>query len=214
MRTLREIGEFVGIPQDSPEFGTPSPIGLRLVGQLLAPVTDLAQRSSMRRISERLDTLVPVELDAELLNPTGREPHKPVFRVKGHLPGALSRPASFTARMVRSRRSVTTTGAPQAATSAPFISPGLWDLEVRRTGIGSGGYVRLSKSFRATVIGHAVASNSATAAGAAVIAVTHSGPPNAVVFDVTGSSSSSPASPRGRRASRCGSSTVWILRAG
>src|SRR5688572_18392245 len=83
MRTLREIGEFVGIPQDSPEFGAPSAIGLRLVGQLLQSVTDSAQRASMRRLSNRLDTLAPVEFDAQLLNPSGQEPHLPRFRLKG-----------------------------------------------------------------------------------------------------------------------------------
>jgi hypothetical protein len=49
MRTLRELGEFVGIPQDSGEFGSPiPPIGLRLVSNLLAPVSTAQQRSSMR----------------------------------------------------------------------------------------------------------------------------------------------------------------------
>jgi hypothetical protein len=49
MRTLCELGEFVGLPQDSGEFGPPiPPLGLRLVSTLLAPVSTAQQRSSMR----------------------------------------------------------------------------------------------------------------------------------------------------------------------
>ena len=198
MRTLREIGEFVGIPQDSPEFGAPSPIGLRLVGQLLTPVTDAAQRSSMRRINERLDTLVPVELDAELLNPSGREPHLPVFRVKGTAGCVISTRIFYS--LAGQLMSVSENhGAAGGDFGSMQLGPGLWDLEVRRAGIGSGGYVRLSKFFRATVSATPSPPVPLPRPVPPVIAVVHGGPPNAVVFNVTGSGflTSQPAGPQG-----------------
>ena len=198
MRTLREIGEFVGIPQDSPEIGAPSPIGLRLVGHLLTPVTDAAQRSSMRRINERLDTLGPVEFDAQLLNPSGREPYKPVFRVKGTT-GCVISTRIFYSQAGQVMSVSDNHGAAGGDFGSMHLSPGLWDLEVRRTGIGSGGHVRLSKSFRATVTATPSPPTPLPRPVPPVIAVTHSGPPNAVVFDVTGSKflASQPAGPQG-----------------
>lgn len=198
MRTLREIGEFVGIPQDSPERGEPSPIGLRLVGQLLTPVTDAAQRSSMRRINEVLDRLVPIELEAELLNPSGTEPHRPVFRVQGSAGCVIS------TRILYSHAGQLMTisenfGPAEGDFSSANITPGLWDLEVRRAGIGSGGFVRLSKIFRATVSERQSPPVPQPSPVPPVIAVSHSGPPNAVVFEVTGSGflASQPAGPQG-----------------
>jgi hypothetical protein len=180
------MGVFVGIPQDSPEFGAPSPIGLRLVGQLLAPVTDPAQRTSMRRISERLDTLVPIEFDAELLNPSGREPHKPVFRVKGSA-GCVISTRIFYSQAGRLMSVSDNLGAAGGDFGSLQLGPGLWDLEVRRTGIGNGGYVRLSKSFRATVSARAPSPPPPTPRPVPpAITAAIGGPPSAVVFTVTG----------------------------
>ena len=47
MRTLRELGNFVGIPQDAGDFNQPQNIGMRLVGQLLGPSSGSAERTSL-----------------------------------------------------------------------------------------------------------------------------------------------------------------------
>lgn len=186
MRTLRQIGEFVGIPQDSPEFGAPSRIGLRLVGKLLTPVTNPAERSSMRRLGERLDMLVPVELEADLLNPSGTEPHVAKFRVKGTAGCVISTRIFYS--LAGQLMSVSDNhGAAGGDFGAPQLGPGAWDLEVCRTGIGHAGHVRLSKSFRANVSAASPPPSPPVPRPVPPsISVVHSGPPDAVVFTVRG----------------------------
>jgi hypothetical protein len=80
------------------------------------------------------------------------------------------------------------------------LSRGQWDVEVRRSGIGSGGYVRLSKTFRATVSAPAAPPPPPPPRPVPpVMTVSHSGPLNAVVFNVSGTGflASQPAGPQG-----------------
>jgi len=153
MNTLRQLGEFVGIPQDSGEFGAPiPPIGLRLVSRLLAPVSTPQQRASMRAMIALLRTLPPVSLEAQLLNPGGREPYAPVIRVSSS-PGLV---ISTRIHFIESGREFPPSenfGAAGGDFSPTHLGPGQWEVVVWRAGISSTGYTRLSKSFRTNVTG-------------------------------------------------------------
>jgi hypothetical protein len=198
MRTLRELGDFVGIPQDSGEFGPPTPpIGLRLVSKLLAPVSTAQQRASMRAMIALLQTLPPVSLEAQLLNPGGREPYAPVIRVTSN-PGLV---ISTRIHFIESGREFGASqnfGAAGGDFSPTQLGPGQWEIVVRRAGISNTGYTRLSKSFRTTVtqVEHPTPPPPQTPPS---ISVERSGPANAVRFVVTGTGflPNQPSSPDG-----------------
>jgi hypothetical protein len=151
MRTLRELGEFVGIPQDSGEFGSPiPPIGLRLVSNLLAPVSTAQQRSSMRAMIDIVQILPPIGLEAQLLNPGGRESYTPIIRVTSSSGLVISTRIHF----IQSGREFAPSqnfGAAGGDFSPTSLGPGQWEIVVRRAGISNTGYTRLSKSFSTTV---------------------------------------------------------------
>jgi hypothetical protein len=187
MNTLRQLGEFVGIPQDSGEFGSPiPPIGLRLVSKLLAPVCTAQQRASMRAMIALLRTLPPVGLEAQLLNPGGREPYDPVIRVTSS-PGLV---ISTRIHFIESGRELVAPSQNFGAAGGDFhwmtLGPGQWEIVVRRAGISNTGYTRLSKSFRATVT-RAEQPQPIPPQTRPSISVTSSGPADAVKFVVTGS---------------------------
>lgn len=151
MNTLRQLGEFVGIPQDSGEFGPPiPPIGLRLVSKLLAPASTAQQRASMRAMIALLRTLPPVGLEAQLLNPGGREPYEPVIRLSSS-PGLV---ISTRVHFIESGHEFAPSqnfGAAGGDFSSTTLGPGQWEIVVRRAGISNTGYTKLSRSFRTTV---------------------------------------------------------------
>ncbi len=182
MRTLRELGEFVGIPQDSGEFGPPiPPIGLRLVSKLLTPVSTPQQRASMKAMIALLRTLPPIALEAQLLNPGGKEPYTPVVRVNSS-PGLV---ISTRFHFIESGREFAPSqnfGAAGGDFSPTQLPPGQWEIVVRRNGISSAGYTRLSKAFRTTV----TRDEPPPPPTRPSIQVVHSGPAHAVVFVVTG----------------------------
>ena len=186
MRTLRELGEFVGIPQDSGEFGPPiPPIGLRLISKLLAPVSTVQQRSSMRAMIALLQTLPPISLEAQLLNPGGREPYAPVIRVTSS-PGLV---ISTRIHFIESGREFSRSqnfGAAGGDFSPTQLGPGQWELVVGHAGISNTGYTKLSKSFRTTVTRDEPSPPPPPPPTPPRISVEHSGPANAVRFVVTG----------------------------
>ena len=101
LHTLREVGEFVGIPQDASEWGHPSYIGLRQAGDLIALLTPLApdgQFRSLRGIIDRLDSLPPLTLNAQILAANGYEP----VPVRVHLEPTAS--LVISTRVVRAHR--------------------------------------------------------------------------------------------------------------
>ncbi len=183
MNTLRELGEFVGIPQDSGEYGAPiPPIGLRLVSKLLAPVSTAEQRASMRAMISLIPTLPPVGLEAQLLSPgSGKEPYVVDIRV-----------SSTTALVISTRVCPILSGqefpgsqnyGSKEGSYSTTLAPGQWDLLVKRAGISAAGYTKLSKSFRVTV----VRDEPLPPQSRPHIKVDHEGPANATRFVVTGS---------------------------
>jgi hypothetical protein len=187
MNTLRELGTFVGLPQDSGEYGSPiPPISLRLVSQLLAPVSTPQQRASMRAMIALVRTLPPIGLEAQLLNPVGQEPYKPVIRVSSS-PGLVISTRITFIQSGREYPAGQNFGAAGGDFSPTHLGPGQWEIIVRRAGISSAGYTRLSRSFRASVTaaggGHTPPPTAPTPPS---ISVERSGPAGAVRFVVTG----------------------------
>lgn len=150
MRTLREIGEFVGIPEDSAELGSPKPIGLQLVGDLVAPVSSREQRTSMRGLIDLLARLPPITLTAELLSGArGTEPYTLAVRVNSSDGLVISTRLYYT-----SGGQTYVGGVIHGAAGGEIqtqLSPGRWQVTVRRSGIANTGYVRLEKSFTVDV---------------------------------------------------------------
>jgi hypothetical protein len=198
MRTLREMGIFVGIPNDSPEFGAAAPIGLRLIGRLLASATTTGERASFRALESRLRSLKPVEFDAVLLNPSGVEPHKPVFRIRGTSGLVISTTILYS----QSGRLLATSdnfGAAGGDHGSLQLGPGSYSLEVRRTGIGDTGYVRLSRVFTANVTRVPVPPPPDPPIVRPQVTATQSGGLSAIVFTVDGSGflANQPGGPQG-----------------
>lgn len=185
MRTLREIGGFVGIPEDSPEFGAPSNIGLRLAGDLLAPTGSSAQIRSLRGIDGLLQTLSPISLNAGLLDAEGVEPFQPIVRLVASPGLVISTRVLFfmSGQLFHYSQDYGAAGGDVTPTQ---LGPGRWDIVVRRSGIGNGGYQRLEKVFRATVTRSSSPPPPPAAATKPHIGVQSSGPASAVMYAVTG----------------------------
>jgi hypothetical protein len=181
MRTLRTIGEFVGIPLDSPEIGSHSDVGLRLADDLLAR-DGSGPRRSLRAIGKALEALTPFDLQATLLTERGVEPFEPVIRVSATSGLVISTYIYFS-----QNDEVLYQSPNYGAASGDFrptqLSPGQWQIVVRRSGIGNSGYMKLERSFTARISRIAPPPAAPTRPR---IEVTQSGPLNAVVYTVTG----------------------------
>ncbi len=186
MHSLREIGTFVGIPEDSPEFGSFSNIGLRLSGDLLAPVSSLGQNRSLRGLSGLIDMLGPITLDASLLNAGGVEPFEAVIRV-GSSPGLVISTHILYSMGGRLYFYSPNYGAAGGDFSPTQLGPGTWDIVVRRSGITNAGYQRFEKSFRAFVSRAPSPPPPPAPLVRPHIDVKQSGPLNAAMYAVTGS---------------------------
>ena len=155
MNTLREVGTFVGIPEDPGPFGgeLPSTITLGYVRDLLAgthwpyhPQPPGARPFSMQEAIRQLETLPPIELEANVIGSTqGTEPFVAGVRI-GSSPGVIISTRIFyeTGGMLLS--SSENVGAAGGDVDAQ-LSPGAWTATVRRTGIGATGYKNLQKTF-------------------------------------------------------------------
>ena len=82
MNSLREIGEFIGIPQGSLDvagFGGPDTTSLRNARLLVTK----GETSSMQAIIQALKTLTPITLEAQIVGSrSGEAPFEPVIRLK------------------------------------------------------------------------------------------------------------------------------------
>ncbi|MEU6722344.1 hypothetical protein ABZ917_01375 [Nonomuraea wenchangensis] len=188
MRTLREIGNFLGIPQDSPEFGFHQPIGLRLSGDLVKSVSSRQQRTSMRALIGLLSNLPPVTLTAQLRSGTaGTEPYELVIRVNPS-DGATISTRIFYALAGQVFGGDVNHGATGGDLRPTQLGPGRWEVTVRRCGISNTGYVILTQSFTIQVARAGPAKPPPTPPLTRPrIEVRKDGPADAVVFTITGS---------------------------
>lgn len=156
MKTLREVGTFVGIPQDSGEFGTEMPISLGYVRHLLtgSPFVGSsgdAQPFSMQAAIQQLQGLPPIKLDANVIGSReGDEPFAPVIRI-GSSPGVIISTRIHYESGGRTWGVSENVGAAGGDVGGLTLSPGSWTLTVRRAGIGATGYMKLEKALHLRV---------------------------------------------------------------
>lgn len=200
MRSLRELGEFVGIPQNSTEdppgyFGPTQPIGLRAIRDLLSPITALSEKGSMRAMSEAVQQLPPINLECRLLNRFGVEPHSPIVRVSGSNGLVISTRITIIRISEAGPGAGQTLGVNYGSFAGDFtpaqLAAGDWSITVRRIGISSNGFQNLVR-YMWTRVSQAQQPPPSTPVVPAqqlrpTIQVEKDGPNSAVQFTVTGS---------------------------
>ncbi|MEA2602181.1 MAG: hypothetical protein QOF89_3173 [Acidobacteriota bacterium] len=150
MNTLREIGEFVGLGNATPQQpGKPvrAQITMRSVGANV-PVLSSSERTSMRAMILGLQNLPPISLEAEVEETVGEVPFAPSVHVHPSNGVILeTRVAVFqNGRLfAEDGRSMGASGGLNAFLTLDI--PGSYLLEVRRTGIPNTGITTLRKAF-------------------------------------------------------------------
>jgi hypothetical protein len=142
MNSLRDIGNFVGIPQGSASHLNQSSIGMRLAAQLVPTLTG-NQRTSMRAMISALPNLPPVTLDAQIVGPSsGEDSFQPLIRIAPSncaiIQTLVVSNLLGTIRFVRDLGSASGDFKPTLP-----LSPGSWIIQVDRNGVGNSGFVRL-----------------------------------------------------------------------
>lgn len=146
MNTLREIGEFVGIPQGSLEvarFGGPPTTGLAIISQLVTRRVG----SSMQAIIQALQNLTPITLEAKIIGSrSGEEPFQPVIRLNAS--GGIIWHTEIDFHLNGEVRATSDNLGSAGGDFTPTqLGPGNWQLVVRRAGISNTGFVSLSKTL-------------------------------------------------------------------
>src|SRR5215472_494803 len=143
MNTLREIGEFVGIPQGSLEaalFGGPPVISLRNVNTL---VTIGKRKLSMRAVIQALQNLTPITLEAEIVGDrSGEEPFEVAVRLNasGGITWFTAISISSGGKVIGAFADVSTSGGGVAHAQ---LGRGEFQLVATRAGISNSGFVSL-----------------------------------------------------------------------
>jgi hypothetical protein len=147
MNTLREIGNFVGIPQGSLEvarWGGPRIVTLRKVSLL---VTKRERPASMRAIIQALQNLTPITLETQIVGSrSGEEPFEPVIRLNasGGIPWDTFIHYFQDGRAMGGSEDLGSSGGDFSPTQ---LGPGKWQFVVKRSGISNTGFVSLSKTL-------------------------------------------------------------------
>jgi hypothetical protein len=147
MNTLKELGDFVGIPQgslDVARFSGSRVTGLEAVSLL---VTKRSRPASMRAIIQALQSLSPITLEAQIVGDrSGEEPFEPVVRLNasGGITWFTSIDFSVGGRVFASHDILSNSGGDFTPTQ---LGPGDWQLVVGRAGISNTGFVSLSKTL-------------------------------------------------------------------
>lgn len=148
MNTLREIGEFIGIPQgslDVARFGGPPTTSLSMASVLVTKRKSL----SMQAIIQALQNLTPITLEAQIVGSrSGEEPFQPVIRLNAS--GGIT---WFTfidfPEILFEPKNLGTAGGDFTPTN---LGPGIFQCVVRRTGISNIGFVSLNKTLGAITV--------------------------------------------------------------
>jgi hypothetical protein len=151
MNTLREIGEFVGIPQGSVEvarYGGPWITRLRMVSLL---VTHRDRPASMRAIIQALQNLTPITLEAQIVGSrSGEEPFEPVIRLNAS--GGITWFTSIEYRLDGKTKTVDDVSSSDGDFAPTQLGPGNWQVVVSRSGISNSGFVSLKKNLDAITV--------------------------------------------------------------
>lgn len=140
MNTLREMGQFVGMGP---------PISLRKIGNF---VTSRGEQISMRTTIQRLESLPPISLEAEAVGDRfGDAPFTPVFHV--HPSNGLILETRITL-FQNGPQPDETAKVGDSGNFSPFELrfPGIYLIQVTRTGITNTGITRLEKNFHVEAV--------------------------------------------------------------
>lgn len=147
MNTLRELGNFAGIPQGSLEvagFGGPWITSLGMVNLL---VMERQKPASMLAIIQALQNLTPIILEAKIVGSrSGEEPFEPVIRLNAS--GGITWHTNIEYHLDGNALGVSgNLGSAGGDFTPTQLGPGNWQLVVRRAGISNTGFVSLSKTL-------------------------------------------------------------------
>jgi hypothetical protein len=136
MNTLREMGKFVGMAP---------PVSLRTIGNY---VISHGTPISMRAVIQRLQSLPPLILEADVDRTQGEVPFDVTLHVKTTGSGLV---LHTHVRILQAEAGGGVFSGPFAWTGGAFPfnfwNPGTYVIEVTRTGITSTGYTQLKKTF-------------------------------------------------------------------
>lgn len=142
MNTLREIGEFIGVPQGSLEvagFGGPRTTSLKMASILGTK----SESSSMQAIIQALQNLTPITLEAQIIGSrSGEEPFQPVIRLNacGGIP-------LRTFILFNAASGSNDLGGAGGDFTPTQLGPGTFQFVVKRSGISNTGFISLSKTL-------------------------------------------------------------------
>lgn len=145
MRSLREIGDFVGVAEDSLEFGYPSFIGLRYAAEVIARADPAAGTPSMRQIDAALTDLEPVTFEAQLLSFVDRQATVRVNTSQGLVIGTRIFARSSTGIPAGHEKNHGSAGGDYRIPGE--LARGNWTVIARRTGVGPTGFVAFERTF-------------------------------------------------------------------
>jgi hypothetical protein len=148
VNTLKQLGDFVGIPQGSLEvfrYGGAQILGLRNVSLL---VTGNQRQASMRALISDLQNLTPITLQAQLVGSlSGQEPFQPVLRLNAT--GGL-RTSTFVLSTQDSLDHIYSSddfGSAGGDFQLSQLGPGSWHFTAKRYGFSDTGFTSLSQTL-------------------------------------------------------------------
>lgn len=145
MNTLKEIGDFVGIPQGSLEVARFSGSRITSLGMVNLLVTGRERPATMRTIIQRLQNLTPITLEAQIVGDrSGEEPFDLIIRVNAS--GGITWHTSINYHIngnVHGGSDLNNSG----GNFSIQLGAGSWQAVVDRSGISNTGFVSLSKTL-------------------------------------------------------------------
>lgn len=187
MRTLHELGEFVGIPQDVDDLYRSSEIRLRRVGYILSGKGRLPALLSFKQMIVAADALptTPLTLDAKS-RVDGNHVFIRVFASEGGFVLSTKTTPSLAAGIGGHIPSAIETTDTEDEYVLGTFPVSLWKLTVKRTGLTNRGYGSIEKVVFAKVEAPPVVEPNPPDAIAPTITVSESGPPERTMYNVSG----------------------------
>jgi hypothetical protein len=144
MNTLKELGDFVGIPQGSLEVARYGGPRITSLGKVSLLVMGRERPASMRTIIQTLHNLTPITLDAQIVGSrSGEEPFELVIRVNAS--GGITWYTAIVYYLNGNAISSSELNSSGGDFTPTQLGPGSWQLVVTRAGIANTGFVSLSE---------------------------------------------------------------------
>lgn len=145
MNTLKEMGDFVGIPQGSLEVARYGGPRITSLGKVSLLVTKRERPASMRAISQTLQNLTPITLEAKIVgSQSGEEPFEPKIRMNASGGITWHTTVEYHGNGNVTSIDVNNSGGDFTPTQ---LGRGSYQVVVIRSGISNTGFVSLSKTI-------------------------------------------------------------------